>query len=64
MPLVGAFLAREEHGTPALVRQAQMAEAAPIRGAGSDEICVNQIGPERKGFFSFSSSEIEPHLGL
>jgi hypothetical protein len=35
MPEVGAFLSSEEHGGPALVRQAKMAEAAHMGGSSS-----------------------------
>ena len=30
--------------------------------AGFDEVCVNQIGPDQKGFFEFYRAEVLPRL--
>jgi hypothetical protein len=40
-----------------------LAGIASYLDAGYDEVFVNQIGPEQKGFFAFYRREVLPQLG-
>jgi hypothetical protein len=60
---IGYFLSSEEFSPLELVEQArQLVGSELVADAGYDEVYINQIGPDQRGFFDFYATRILPQL--
>ena len=67
MTQIGAFLSSEEHGSVALLEQAQLASDVGIEAVWISDhfhpwLYINQIGVNQREFFEFFASELAPAL--
>lgn len=73
LPLPSHFESAAAHVTEEMVAESVACGPDPERHvtairryleAGFDEVYVNQIGPEQRGFFEFWAKELQPRIGL